>query len=200
MIAELYFMGKPVSMGSRMRRRWLVALVFVCLALIIAMGVKFQWKGSFVLMFFATEFVNGFFFGGTHIGGLIKRFQGNEQESVIASSTPGHLLKWGFQRARQPKDLELTNDERELLQRDRSHYRAYRILWLAVFFPLIAIVNQRDGLHMLPEDLLRSESLVYGFFLATMVVYLTLPQAILLWTEPDMEEAEVLPSISSQSG
>jgi hypothetical protein len=31
---------------------------------------------------------------------------------------------------------------------------------------------------------------VFGVVLASVVVALTLPQAILLWTEPDMEEAQ----------
>jgi hypothetical protein len=31
------------------------------------------------------------------------------------------------------------------------------------------------------------DKLVYGLLIASFILFLTLPQAILLWTEPDME-------------
>jgi hypothetical protein len=34
------------------------------------------------------------------------------------------------------------------------------------------------------------DQLYYGLALVTLTMFLTVPQAILLWTEPDMEEAE----------
>jgi hypothetical protein len=40
---------------------------------------------------------------------------------------------------------------------------------------------------MLPKIPIPLGTLAYWFMLANFVLYLTLPQCILLWTEPDME-------------
>lgn len=79
------------------------------------------------------------------------------------------------------------SDERELEQRGRVHYQAYQTLtvvlaalwllagwnafkpaWIAGLGPIVPLA-------------------VYGLVLAGIVLALTLPQSILLWTEPDME-------------
>jgi len=35
------------------------------------------------------------------------------------------------------------------------------------------------------------DQIIYGLLIASVVLLITLPQAILLWTEPDIEEEEV---------
>lgn len=78
------------------------------------------------------------------------------------------------------------NDERELAARDSAHYRAYRTL---LFFILLMVilsiglpVDIREGLSPM-ELLFLSRMSLYGLFTITV----TLPQAILLWREPDIE-------------
>jgi hypothetical protein len=88
-------------------------------------------------------------------------------------------------------DPRANGDERETHRRDRAHFRAYCTLGFFLFFALMAgsfrgpdpITSHlplalRDSLAQLPFFLLLATGLLYG----------TLPSAILLWTEPDMEE------------
>jgi hypothetical protein len=88
-------------------------------------------------------------------------------------------------------DMRTRGDEREIYRRDHAHYLAYYFLGYgligALFVgsfrgpnpiaPLLPLAL-RPFLMQLPHVLLW----------ATFFLYLTLPQAILLWTEPDMEE------------
>jgi hypothetical protein len=90
-------------------------------------------------------------------------------------------------------DMRSRGDEREMHRRDHAHFRAYYfpiyVLIAALFAgyfkspnpitPLIA-PTLRAFLAQLPNFLMMSAFLLY----------ITLPQAILLWTEPDMEEPE----------
>ena len=80
------------------------------------------------------------------------------------------------------------NDERELHQRDRAHFLAYQAVGMAVvvqaFVATVRMVAPRVQAWMtMPPD-----QLYYGIAVVTITLFLTLPQAILLWTEPDMEE------------
>ena len=70
------------------------------------------------------------------------------------------------------------NDERELHRRDRMHFYAYR--WIVVLMVLGYFMTARPFDHGLVGRALLLGGLVLG---------LTLPQALLLWTEPDVEVA-----------
>ena len=52
-----------------------------------------------------------------------------------------------------------------------AEWSAFRPAWIAGIGPMVALA-------------------VYGLVLAAIVLALTLPQAILLWTEPDMEASD----------
>jgi hypothetical protein len=190
MNSELVLIGKRISLASRSRRRWLVVFTYVGLAIIASLSFRASPFESFAVLFGTTLFVNGFFLGGDYLGGLVKPFSGKPRESVVVMSTPGHLLKWGFHRASEPGKSDVRNDERELVQRDRAHYKAYRILYVAIALPILVILDRRDGLHMFPATTIPLEVLLYDFLLAAWVLYSTLPQAILIWGEPDMEESK----------
>lgn len=84
-------------------------------------------------------------------------------------------------------------DEREKRRWDQVRARAYPwlgyVLLLAVLtWPLHAIGNAipYPELHGILQQL------PYGILMATGVLYYTLPQAILLWTEPDMDSGAPL--------
>jgi hypothetical protein len=68
------------------------------------------------------------------------------------------------------------NDERELHRRDRMHFYAYRIVLAFLIFAFF--LGTRPFQH--PQ-------LSHNLVLAGIVLGLTLPQALLLWVEPDME-------------
>lgn len=88
-------------------------------------------------------------------------------------------------------DMRARGDERETHRRDRAHYVAYYSLGYGLIAALFAAyfrgpnpitpllpLTQREFLMQLP----------YIILVATGILYITLPQAILLWTEPDMED------------
>jgi hypothetical protein len=113
--------------------------------------------------------------------------------SIMAVINPllfGQFLFWGKKYGGLLKpfynDRELPNDERELAARDRAHYQAYGwvlisfffILWIGVWLPELTRNN------MSPAQLLY---LIQSLACGAWALALTLPQAILLWTEPDIE-------------
>ena len=73
------------------------------------------------------------------------------------------------------------NDERELHRRDRMHFYAYR--WVVILMILGYFMSVRPFDHGLVGRALLLAGLVLG---------LTLPQALLLWTEPDVEYADAM--------
>ena len=163
MLANRTIMG--ISMNRRRNRRWLVTAMYLLIAVLFAVGVRNHASSSFFVLFFLVIVIinpllfGEFFFWGKKYGGLLKPFQNNR---------------------------ELPNDERELAARDRAHYRAYGwilislflILWIDDWLPMAARSN------MSPAQLLYlTRSLAWGAW----VLAMTLPQAILLWTEPDIE-------------
>ena len=88
-----------------------------------------------------------------------------------------------------------TNDER-MLRREHSYFKAY-----SVFGKLVVAVRSLPTLISGDHNpiyagccLWRCGDGIVGspsaLFMAIGLLYLTLPQAILIWTEPDMEEAQ----------
>jgi hypothetical protein len=87
-------------------------------------------------------------------------------------------------------DMRSRGDERETHRRDHAHYLAYRALAYVVLGAFLAgsfrgpntlrtlnAAAQRVGMVQWPQVLL----------MAVFLLYISLPQAILLWTEPDMD-------------
>jgi hypothetical protein len=129
--------------------------------------------------------INRLFLGGYNFGGLVKPFSGKPPQRP---EPPPFLLLALRVYPQMPVRDEYRSDERELQQRDRAHYRAYAVLAV-----LLTVLWLLAGWNAFRPKLLAwipfsPALLMYGLVLAAMVMALTLPQAILLWTEPDMEE------------
>jgi hypothetical protein len=194
MKAELVLMGKRLDMAPRAARRWLVATIYMVLAaVLVELYLLDHWRTSGYYLIFATFLVNRFLLGGYQFGGLVKPF--NERAPVRRVTPVPFVLLFGLRVWEpEPRDSELRNDEREQAQRDHAHFQAYQALivalapmwllaaWAAGSSRLLAWLRAR--LPMTPMQL------IYGLVLATIAMAITLPQSILLWTEPDMEEAE----------
>jgi hypothetical protein len=71
------------------------------------------------------------------------------------------------------------NDEREVHRRDRMHFYAYR------FVVALLLLG-----YVLGGDPFNYPQLSRALFLGGVVIGLTLPQALLLWMEPDVEAEE----------
>lgn len=171
------------SMESRSARRRLVVTTYAGLAVLIAGGWFLDHLHTSSLYTYDAALLLGYFiFGGISPYGLIKPFNGKgpRNQPMPSSLVELHLAAT---RTLSPADArEYRNDERELQLRDRAHYRAYQVVfclfgavWLVSSFPLRALE---------PEVRLRLLLLLATF---SMMAAMTLPQAILLWTEPDME-------------
>ncbi|MGH9589951.1 MAG: hypothetical protein ACRD25_06125 [Terracidiphilus sp.] len=155
-----YAVGKiRIRFESRARRRWFVALFYAILAV---------WVLATLCL--------------------------NKQETTGAWIVAGGmtltivllLFFWSV-----AGDMNARGDEREMRRREHAHFRAYRILgsfFAGAFFAefcfrgpnpitLSAPLVLRGFLMQLP----------YALLIATLFLYVSLPQAVLLWTEPDMD-------------
>jgi hypothetical protein len=85
----------------------------------------------------------------------------------------------------------MSGDERETTRRDHAYFQAYW-WWDLTLLPALAAVGLKNNSFYAawsPAIRYFVDHLPFGFLVAAAILYYTLPQAILLWTEPDMEEA-----------
>lgn len=191
MRAEFHLFGRRINMAPRARRRWLVVLIYAGFgALWSGFWLFASWREAFVFVMFLLvvptgSFVNRYLLGGYGYGGLIKPFNNTTPWPYETPRDP-HWLCLVLQLPPSPDKFDYRNDERELHQRDHAHFQAYRIVSFLLAIVALLIYMGRFGQRYLgflsnPFDL----PLVVA--LAALFISRTLPQAILLWTEPDME-------------
>jgi|SRR5580692_7142541 hypothetical protein len=192
MKTELVLFGKRFNMASQIRRRRLVVVFYgIFGALLIANWLMGSHTGGGWITIEFTLLV------GPILGGYFARIGVLSQgRGLVAPFEPQKILKY-------PKsatilkpstllhpvvdnDPELRIDERSVRRRDHAHYVSHGWLGsiLALGFILeygnyssISIGLSSDSIHRMVYYLLQ-----IGYILS-----MTLPQAILLWTEPDME-------------
>jgi hypothetical protein len=186
MRAEIMLMGKRIDMASRRRRRALVIVIYTVLAVLTACGWGIDhWRSTGALLYWAALLACWLFLGGYYTRGLVKPFNGKGPRNDEAMPSDLQLV---FGLYRQPADdSEYRNDERELRARDHAHYRAYQGMgWalVALWAPVYSLILKPQWMARLTLNI---DQIVYGIILIWLVLYTTLPQAILLWTEPDME-------------
>ena len=190
MNAELILLGKHVSMAQRSRRRIVVALIYCLLASLLIVSYIFgAWRVFSPYVIWAVIFACRLFLGGYAAGGLVKPFNGKGAKPF---EMPSHLL--ALQLRVYPAvpgagGEGYRSDERELSQRDRAHYRAYQVLGVSLIVPwFICSVFGDPKLFGLSAATINHLCAI--LLLAVLALFLTLPQAILLWTEPDMEDSQ----------
>ncbi len=176
------------NMQQQRSRRLLVVATYAVL-----MGLwGGMWKlsgiytaGAWVYMA-AVLLVNGYIFGGYGFKGLLKPFVNRPPREESAQVM---LLKLEVERRTglSLESGEWKNDERELRRRDHAHYQAYQALMIpmALLWVMVTLQLNLSRWHWLSQNVL--SILLYSIVLPTIVVLMTLPQAILLWTEPDIE-------------
>jgi hypothetical protein len=194
MNAELVFFGRRVDMAQRQRRRILVVAIYAALAVLLLAQIHWRVAGAYI--FWAILLACRLFLGGYHSGGLVKPFNG---KGPTRSEAPPPLLLLKL-RVYQPvlstEGEPYRNDERELHQRDHAHYRAYQAIALALTVPWVysAMRLKPDLLGWIPFS---PDVIYYGLLMAILTLALTLPQSILLWTEPDMTEPDLEPGMGT---
>ena len=185
------------NMEKRAKRRRLVMVVYtVIAALLLGAWLLDRLQETAFYLIFAVSIINWKILGGYGPQGLVKPFNGKGPRN---RTEPSSLAELGLNAGRSlsfAASSEYRNDERELQRRDRVHYQAYQgicgllaVVWLLAHW-------QVHPPHFIPAALL--PVLLDGLMLPAMLVAVTLPQAILLWTEPDMElEADDEPAAAA---
>jgi hypothetical protein len=139
---------------------------------------------------YATMAVAFFLFGGTGRYGLIKPFPNKppRPEPVMVEMVRLQLEPLAAGTA---DESRWKNDERELSRRDLAHYKAYQVtaVILVVLLGVSAFgLRAVEGLqHLEWLTVSLALNLMFAIALAGCVLALTLPAAIILWTEPDIE-------------
>jgi hypothetical protein len=189
MRAELAFFGTTLDMAPRRRRRALVVAIYAALAALMSvLWFLTGWRGTGAYVFWAAMLVCRLFLGGYYTRGLVKPFNGKAPQDPVMPS-PLLLLKLRiYPTVMAENENAFRNDERELAQRDRAHYFAYQAIGVAAILPwfLASLRVIRPALtSWIP---MAPDQLYFGLLTIVLLLFLTLPQSILIWTEPDMEE------------
>jgi hypothetical protein len=151
-----------VSLNSRRNRRWVVVLLYVVMGVPYVL-ISLKHGGfrerylEFWFLFYPVLLIDALLFGNFMFWGKRR----------------GGLLKPFAQ------DPERPNDERELAARDSAHYRTLRALRLLILVPILVL----ESPYQPAERLFLTRMLLWGLF----AIAMTLPQAIVLWTEPDID-------------
>jgi hypothetical protein len=186
MNAELIFFGKRVDMAERQRRRVLVVAIYAAMAVFLAIAFSsHHWEGMSPYVIWTVILICRLFLGGYYPGGLIKPF--NEKASKRKETSSLQLLRLRVFPSTLTADGEYENDERELNQRGQAHYLAYRVLGLSLLVPW-AVSSFFGESRFSGTYAVIANHVCSAMLLTLLLLFLTLPQAILLWTEPDMDQ------------
>jgi hypothetical protein len=176
-----------IPMQRQKSRRQLVVWTYVVLGLICAVvGATAQtYPLLYAYAIYPAMAVGMFVFGGTGQRGLLKGFANKpprpdppQIEIIKLHLAPETLVS--------SDESTWKNDERELSRRDRAHYEAYKVIGLCPVLMLLLAAFALKPKHPFLSDttwLL----MIFGLAEVMTVLMVTLPAAIILWTEPDIE-------------
>jgi hypothetical protein len=179
---------------QRARRRLVVAVYALLLGLCVsAFGLHFFYGTDALLPYdvaiFGSMMIGAFVFGGNGFWGgrwgLVKPFANKPPRPEPAMVT---LVKLQLQPESllQADESGWRNDERELGRRDRAHYQAYQAVMISVVLLLLLAFWALEPHHLnVSKDMLLN--VMFLVALISTVMAMTLPAAIILWTEPDMD-------------
>jgi hypothetical protein len=178
---ELAMAGLHLDMRSRFRRRILVVLIYAGLAaLFTGSWYADRWGLSAAFALVAGLLASRSLLGGFDYHGLVRPF----------NPAMAWRHSWPV-----PKGVELEchNDERDIRFRDRAHYYSHRVL--SFLFLIVWVLAFERRFFPNPHGLIGFVSahydiLIYGFLLITIILSQTLPQALIVWHEPDIEPEE----------
>jgi hypothetical protein len=171
------------SLARRRTRRWLVGAFWGGLVPLLCVGFQLIFindhnqNGIAMLLAVQSIFWIGSLLGGVRAGGLVKPFRTQKKAR--------NILQPLFAKP-QPTQSELVAqemalDERDSSQRDHIHFVAYSF---AQFMALL-LFYLYCLLGFWKQELLRQAGPLL-FFLLTITLW-SMPQTLILWTEPDME-------------
>jgi hypothetical protein len=179
-------------MEQRRARRRLVVAVYAVLLLFCVGSIVFARTAPMVYNWtiYVTLATAMLVFGGSGRYGLIKPFP-NKPPRPEPAMVDVIRLQLAPMTAGTPDESSWRNDERELSRRDRAHYRAYQVV--ASAFPvvlLLAALGLKVAQGSLQLAWLTTTTMLQSIFAVALletVLAMTLPAAIILWTEPDID-------------
>jgi hypothetical protein len=181
MVAQTKFWGMPLR--TLRQRRLLVVSYYLLFAAMAAVGFGLGLKFWGFLIQFA--FIMAVLLGGISYEGPVKAYE----------KLPGPLAQDG------PQTLNLSGrkennmygwtplDERERMERNQAHYTAYRILRWSLGLGAVVYVFSLNWTHSGARLDLGSQLPVLVWMLVVYV--LSLPQSVVLWTEPEGPAGEL---------
>ena len=174
MIEQTSFLGMPLR--TCRQRRTLVVLYYLLVLAFVGLAL-WHWRGSTAGVLFMQTLTIGGVLGGIRVGGPVKLYEENniaEPSGLTALNLEGRrpFATW-FGSAWSPLD------ERERERRNFAHYTAYRILRWTLCPALILYGFTLD----VNSAWLFTRSPALAWFV--LIYILSLPQCVLLWTEPD---------------
>lgn len=173
------------SLNRRSRRRGYVVVVLVVCAMFCGGFLKHQARHGVedfdVWMLFVTiSGVTGML-GGVREDGPVKYF--GRPRTALFPLQGGLRTLFGKQKKESTLG-ELDLDERELHERDREHYRAYVVVRRLALL-LFAAYAVLGWMHVRWFDRIGP----FAVFLLVLMLWV-LPQLLILWNEPDVEEGQ----------
>lgn len=202
MKTELNLLGKRFNMAPRSNRRWLVGIlcgIFAALMIVAWVKDRTGLAAAFVAVIFAgfARYIIGgdyrgkyFLFGSR---GLVDPFYGNEILKRIERKDRSQVSRLLLD---PPIDdvRNVRSDERSLRSRDYAHFIAFRSLGNVLGLAFIIDFLIASVLHESAAEIGLSPAfahrIIFGILQVCSVMSMTLPQCILLWTEPDIEEPQ----------
>lgn len=173
-----------IPMQQRSARRWLVVCTYAVLTALCALNVVYASTMGFWIGLYGSSLVSLFVFGGNGRYGLIKPFL-NKPPRPEPSTVTLVRLQIDPASAGTPEEAAWRNDERELSRRDAAHYRAYQPVSVMLIVVLLLAAMAMHPTHWIAPALILQ--MLFAAALATTVLALTLPAAVILWSEPDIE-------------
>jgi hypothetical protein len=174
----------PVFLGFSMvrrdsRRRLVVVTYAILLAMMAVMIVVCRSAPRTRVAGFASSFA----FTLAFIVVILRIFGRLAKDTVLPQMRGSEITSLGLTpQPRREEDL----DERELAVRNAAYFKAYRVVAVYSIIAWIAMIYSFD----LSASI--ALSLMLWLFIPLLTMILTLPPAVILWTEPDVpEEARV---------
>jgi hypothetical protein len=188
MIQQTSFVGIPLH--TRRQRHLLVVGYYL---LLLALALFGLWrKGLDMGILIPQVLTLGGLLGGIQMGGPVKYYYGSNGTHPDGSGIQS--LNLSGRRPFSPWPGGAPLDEREQAQRDAAHFKAYRIMTVTLI-----VAGCAYGCVATLADTTWIYSRV-PFIIWLMVVYvLSLPQAVLLWTEPLTPVADLIEMPASQA-
>ncbi len=196
MRTSITFFGTQLGMARRTNRRILVVVFYA----VFFLGLALSWlssRGSHGGFFWATLFtvllgpiLGGYFVQSTSlIGGasLVEPFNGRKPLYYPKKSGMSYFRSLFYSEV--DPDPGLRIDERSVRNRNRAAYRAFNILGALVIIAMLVgwIGGDPESFYGLGMTVEQSHRVVRLLLQIGYLFALTLPQAIMLWNEPDIE-------------